>query len=168
MHPLGLAVLAMLVSAGLFVALAGSTGLVFFLAAALLQWFSVQSINYIQHYGLGDRLSNTGLNFSPVAWDDTCFIEACLTFNILFHEQHHREPTRPYWQLELRPSHAVLPASYTVMFVFALFPPLFRAVMGRRLARLREDLRESGGLPPASVPCRTLPWRHEADTRRAG
>lgn len=149
-NPLALGWAVTTATATLFYSIAGASGLLFYVAGAALTWFSVQTINYVQHYGL--RSVSPGAAHDrdlACAWDDGCLLQACLTFNMTYHEQHHAEPSRPYWLLENAPTAARLPASYSVMFLLAMYPRAFFSTMAPLLERLRAH--DSG---PAGTPSR--------------
>lgn len=114
---------------------AGIAGLIFYLTASFITWFVVQAVNYIQHYGLPPTGHSIGL---PVAWDDDCWVQACLTFNLSYHETHHSQMSRPYFLLEAKPARAPLPSSLGVMLVLSLMPAVFHHVMRRRLAAIHD------------------------------
>ena len=94
--------------------------------------FSFQAITYIQHWGLTQNtapaLSNVGYS-----WDDRCWLQACVTLNVAYHGHHHKRPGLPYFQLSAFGRAPRLPASYPVMFLLALVPPVFNKIMIKRL-----------------------------------
>jgi alkane 1-monooxygenase len=103
-----------------------------FLFQAVFSLFAVQMITFIQHYGLardeGEAIAGHH------AWADNCPIANALILNNNHHSHHHLEPRTPYYHLRIHRDAPRLPASYMVMFVIALLPPLWRVVMERRLA----------------------------------
>lgn len=117
--------------AAVFVWLGGAIGLVFFVFQAAYSIFAIQAINYVQHYGLA-RLPGEPVGHD-LSWEDNCPIANCITLNINHHSQHHIEPNRPYYALDLDTEAPRLPASYIVMFLIAYFPALWRKVMDPRL-----------------------------------
>lgn len=120
-----------------FTALWGLSATALFLFQALFTVFSVQMITYIQHYGLvRERNEPVG---GQHAWADNCMVANALTLNNNHHSHHHLEPRVPYYHLRAHRNAPRLPASYMMMFVIALIPPLWRRVMDKRLARYRRS-----------------------------
>ena len=123
--------LALAVAAG-FAALWGSWGLAVFAAQALFAVFAIEMITYIQHYGVtrapGEEIG------AQHAWAHNCWLTNCITLNITHHSDHHMNISKPYYELRCDPNAPYLPACYFVMFITALFPPVWRWVMHRRIA----------------------------------
>jgi alkane 1-monooxygenase len=95
--------------------------------------FLLNAITYIQHWGLGREGADATGGAEQIGWDETSRVQAWLILGISFHDQHHREPGRPYF--EYGPTHGAprLPADYAVMFLLCLVPPLWSAVMDRHV-----------------------------------
>ena len=121
--------------------LAGVPGIAFYAITSFLVWFGIQGINYIQHYGL----PNDGANGAPISWEHDCPLQAALTFNIPYHEQHHRQVTRPYYLLDAHIIRACLPAPYPVLFLASLVPPLHRRLMHRTLIEVLQGKATTSG-----------------------
>lgn len=122
-----------LVIAAAFYVFAGGSGLGLYLFEVVGTAFTVQAITYLQHWGLSERETPALADFG-FAWEDGCWMQACVTLNHAYHGQHHLHLRRPYYQLSLAKGGLPLPASYPVMFVVALVPPFFTYVMRCRLA----------------------------------
>ncbi|WP_298679557.1 alkane 1-monooxygenase [uncultured Lentibacter sp.] len=130
--------LGMIVSSAL---LAGLAGVITYIALALYAQIQIVLADYVQHYGLRRKRLNDG-KLEPVSsahsWNSPHWFSAALMFNAPRHSDHHMHPQRPYPLLQLTPSKMpMLPHSLPVMAVIALYPPLYRKVMARALARLQ-------------------------------
>ena len=112
----------------------GWKGLVFYAAEIVGVAFTVQSITYLQHWGLSQRFTPEVQDFG-FAWEDDCWMQACVTLNHAYHGQHHLNLRQPFYKLALPKGALTLPASYPVMFVLALFPLAFNMVMASRLRK---------------------------------
>ena len=121
-----------------FFLMAGWPGLLFYGLEAIGAAFSVQAITYLQHWGLS-QLKTPELQDYGFSWEDGCWMQACVTLNHAYHGQHHLKVRLPYYKLSLPKGALCLPASYPVMFILSLYPPLFTRVMAARLARWRAD-----------------------------
>lgn len=113
-------------------------------APALLSWFAVagvavlllETINYVEHYGLARDRTAEGRweRVRPAhSWTTDRPISRALLFELTRHADHHANPGRPYPTLRHFAEAPELPAGYPAMVLLALFPPLFFAVMDRHL-----------------------------------
>ncbi|WP_077003245.1 fatty acid desaturase [Variovorax sp. KK3] len=145
-----------------FAIAAGWRGVLFYLTVIVGTAFTMQAITYIQHWGLSDHLSP-----SPVAtgysWEDRCVMQAFVTLNHAYHGHHHLRPSLPYFRLRGFVDSPRLPASYPVMLLAALIPPLFERSMVRRL----EAWCAGHGNNDSQRPCANLAeffMRHQPDS----
>jgi alkane 1-monooxygenase len=63
------------------------------------------------------------------------------------HSDHHAHPGRPWPELALDAGMPVLPQSLPVMATIALWPPAWRALMDRRVARVMGRTPAGGAAP---------------------
>jgi len=97
------------------------------LAKALLE-----ATNYVEHYGLARA---PGTRVRPHhSWDTGAPMSAVGMFNLGRHAAHHVQ-ARPYAMLALESQSPKLPSGIVGSALVAAFPPLWRWVMGPRLAR---------------------------------
>jgi alkane 1-monooxygenase len=114
----------------------GSAGVMFFLGQSAFAIFSLETINYIEHYGLRRRKLENGRYERPNithSWNSCHLLSNLMLFNLARHSDHHAEPTRPYPLLRHHDASPQLPAGYSAMFVLASVPPLWRRVMDPRV-----------------------------------
>jgi alkane 1-monooxygenase len=111
----------------LFVVLAGVWGAVLYVGQALFAIFSLEYINYAEHYGL-TRQADDPLS-GRLAWSSNGFMTNAMTLNITRHAHHHVNPGVPYHELEHLEAMPLLPAGYFALFFPALVPVLWRAIM---------------------------------------
>ncbi len=131
-------------SAG-FAAVFGARGLVYFLLQSAVAVAFLETINYIEHYGLERRLVRAGVyeRVTPFhSWNAANRLTNALLFNLQRHSDHHVWPTRPYFKLRHHPESPQLPTGYAGMALLAMFPPLWRRVMDPRVAAHRARLAE--------------------------
>lgn len=140
--------LAMAAAFGLWL---GALAMLAFVAQALIAAGALEVINYVEHYGLTRERSNEG-RFARIthahSWNSNFMLTNVMLFQLQRHADHHAHPRRRYQSLRHHPDSPQLPAGYAAMFVLALFPPLWRQVMDRRVIALRA----SQPSPPASLP----------------
>jgi alkane 1-monooxygenase len=130
------------------------TSLVLWFGVAVLPWLIGQAIigfclletvNYLEHYGLRRQRRPDG-RYESVrpshAWNGNTVIANILLFHLQRHSDHHANPLRRYQALCHADEAPQLPAGYATMVLLALFPPLWRRVMDRRvLDHYRGDIR---------------------------
>lgn len=111
---------------------AGGDGLVFFLVQSLFAVLLLETINYIEHYGLRRMRRDDGA-YERVrphhSWNASQRVTNRFLFNLQRHSDHHASAHRPHWALRHFVDVPQLPFSYPTAFVVALVPPLWRHIM---------------------------------------
>lgn len=106
------------------------------LAVALVGILLLESINYIEHYGLSRNKMSNG-NFQRVrpehSWNSNHCIGRCVLFELSRHSDHHADASRHYQVLRHYGCSPQMPTGYPGMVVLALFPPLWFSVMHKQL-----------------------------------
>ena len=118
------------------IALLGLVAWAFVLAQIIGSNLILESVNYLQHYGLmrrahGGKYEKIG---SAHSWDSYHFFSSYLTYRVGHHCYHHLEPNEPYYLLKAVPDSPKLPVGYLWAIVLTMVPPLWRAVIHPRLA----------------------------------
>ena len=111
-----------------FAVAGGWGGFLVYLGVFIGVTIGYQAITYLQHWGLGIDSVQDGAEVA-YGWEDACRFQAWLTMNVSFHLSHHRESRRSYYRLELTPGSPRQPASYVVLLVLSMVPPLWRKLM---------------------------------------
>ncbi|MFB7248592.1 alkane 1-monooxygenase [Streptomyces populi] len=126
-------------SVAVFAALSTAFGLVvlpYLLLQAALGIGLLESVNYLEHYGLLRRRRPDG-RYERVAprhsWNSNNTVSNLFLFQLQRHSDHHANPLRRYQTLRHFDEAPQLPAGYAAMIVLAWVPPLWRRVMDRRL-----------------------------------
>ncbi|WP_435260547.1 alkane 1-monooxygenase [Streptomyces sp. 1222.5] len=124
---------------GLFGLLALSFGwetLPYLLLQATLGFCLLETVNYLEHYGLLRQRRPDG-RYERVApchsWNSNNTISNLFLFQLQRHSDHHANPLRRYQTLRHFEDAPQLPSGYATMIVLAWVPPLWRSVMDRRL-----------------------------------
>ena len=125
---------------GLFAAAAGVFGWQAALgwgAAAAFGGCLLETVNYIEHYGLQRERMNAH-RYVPVepehSWNSDHVLGRMILFELSRHSDHHHVPSKPFAQLDHIERAPQLPTGYPGMMLLSLFPPLFFRVMRPRLA----------------------------------
>ena len=114
----------------------GATAVALLAGQALFAVCLLEIVNYIQHYGLTRQRDAAG-RYEPLqahhSWDSDHVLSSGLLLGLPRHSDHHLYGRRPYSLLERQTDAPVLPAGYPLMMLVSLVPPLFFAIMHRRL-----------------------------------
>ena len=128
---------------GLAYAIAGWGGVGLFLVQACVAIWQLELVNYIEHYGLTRKHLGEG-KYEHVlprhSWNAAHRASNWLLINLQRHSDHHYKPDRrfPLLQTYSASDAPQLPYGYPVMTVVAMFPPLWRKVMNRRVRAWRK------------------------------
>lgn len=119
-----------------FVLAFGPVGAAAFVAAAGVGILLLETVNYVEHYGLSrDRIEGRWERVRPAhSWTTDRPLSRVLLFELTRHADHHAHPGRPYPALRHMPEAPELPTGYAGMVILAFFPPLWFRVMDRCLA----------------------------------
>ena len=110
----------------------------FFLIAALLGVLLLETVNYIEHYGLTREA--TGENqFERVqphhSWNSNHIIGRLMLFELSRHSDHHYLASRKYQVLRNFDNAPQMPTGYPGMILLSLVPPLWFKVMNNRMKK---------------------------------
>ena len=107
------------------------------LAAAFHFFYSVlviillETINYIEHYGLLRKELPGGV-YEPVkithSWNAPQLVTNYILFKLQRHSDHHANAYKPYQILESFSESPMLPYGYTVSLLLSLVPPIWKRV----------------------------------------
>ena len=114
----------------------GAAGALFFLAQSIGAFVSLEIINYIEHYGL-ERKQGADGRFERTthlhSWNSNYLLTNLMLFQLQRHSDHHENPRRRYQALLHYDASPQLPGGYAAMFLLALVPPLWFAVINPRV-----------------------------------
>ncbi len=114
---------------------AGGPGVVFFAGQSLVAMLLLETINYIEHYGLRRRELAPGRYERCMPWHSWNASQRLTNWFLLHlqrHADHHHIASRPYYALRHVDESPQLPFGYATMVLIALVPPLWRRVMDER------------------------------------
>jgi alkane 1-monooxygenase len=141
-----------LTQAVVLVALAGSLGapaILAFAGQACVAVAMLETINYVEHYGLVRRELGPD-RYEPVmpwhSWNSCHRVSNWILINLARHADHHMVASKRYQVLSHLGVAPQLPAGYGTMLLVALIPPLWRRLMDPRVEAWR---REHGAAVPA-------------------
>lgn len=127
----------------------GTAGAVFFLVQSVGAFVSLEIINYIEHYGLERQQGADGRYERTThlhSWNSNYLLTNLMLFQLQRHSDHHENPRRRYQALLHYDASPQLPGGYAAMFLLALVPPLWFAVINPRVQAHRHASTSLSGL----------------------
>jgi alkane 1-monooxygenase len=113
--------------------------MVAFLAAALMGALLLETVNYIEHYGLRRRRDAHG-RYRRVehvhSWNSDHLLGRLTLFELTRHSDHHWKASKRYQTLDSIEAAPQLPTGYPGTMMLSLLPPLYFRVMHPRLHAL--------------------------------
>jgi alkane 1-monooxygenase len=125
----------LLVAIGVFFS---PTILLYYAAAATFGFLMLETVNYIEHYGLQrQKVSEFRYeNASPKhSWNSNHILGRMMLFELSRHSDHHFKAEKKYQLLEHHDDSPQMPTGYPGMMILAFVPPLWFWVMNKRLAK---------------------------------
>ena len=121
--PLGLLVLVFFWS--------GPMGVCFYVGICLLSLMMAETVFYLQHYGLSRRPDE---RVTPAhTWDSYHRFTNYLIFMVPRHADHHMNWQKDFYAMQRYDDAVPLPVGYLLLIPLAFIPPLFYALMNRRV-----------------------------------
>lgn len=118
----------------------GSMVTVSVFAASFLGILLLETVNYIEHYGLQRHATASGYQrVQPIhSWNSNHVFGRLLLFELSRHSDHHYMASRPYQVLRHFDDSPQMPTGYPGMIMLSLCPPLWFAVMNPRVRQLQQ------------------------------
>ncbi len=117
----------------------------FLLIQAVYGFSLLESVNYLEHYGLCRQKTADGRyeRCQPHhSWNSNHVVTNLFLYQLQRHSDHHAFPTRSYQSLRHFEDCPQLPSGYASMILLAYFPPLwFRLMDPKVIAHYKGDLR---------------------------
>ena len=117
---------------GGLVAVFGLSVLPFLVLQAVFGFCLLETVNYLEHYGLKRRRLDSG-RYERAApehsWNSDHICTNIFLYHLQRHSDHHANPTRRYQTLRSMDGAPNLPSGYASMIILAYVPPLWRKVM---------------------------------------
>ncbi|MEZ4929165.1 MAG: alkane 1-monooxygenase [Chitinophagales bacterium] len=112
-----------------------------FIASAIFGFLLLETVNYIEHYGLRRKKNEYGAweKTLPIhSWNSDHAFGRIVLFELTRHSDHHYIANRPYQVLRHFDESPQMPTGYPGMMVLALCPPIWFYVMHKHIAKLKE------------------------------
>lgn len=118
------------------VALFGVKVLISYILSCILGILLLETINYIEHYGLLRKKINS-VAYERVqyhhSWNSDHILGRYLLFELTRHSHHHENSLKQYPELQSKNPSPQLPTGYPGMMILSFIPPLFYWVMNKRI-----------------------------------
>lgn len=113
-----------------------------FLMAALIGILQLETVNYIEHYGLSRNKSEGG-RYERVmprhSWNSNHVLGRLMLFELSRHSDHHYLASRKYQILRHHEDSPQMPTGYPGMMLLSLFPPLWFWIMNPRVKKVNTE-----------------------------
>jgi alkane 1-monooxygenase len=119
----------------------GWTVTLYYLAAAAIGIILLETVNYIEHYGLKRKSIGNGIYERALpahSWNSDHVIGRLMLFELSRHSDHHYLASRKYQLLRHHDDAPQMPTGYPGMMLLSLIPPVWFYVMNNRIKKLRE------------------------------
>lgn len=114
----------------------GITSMLAFIAAAIIGALLLETVNYIEHYGL-NRSHSTDHQYERVkphhSWNSNHVIGRLMLFELSRHSDHHYLASRKYQILRHIDEAPQMPTGYPGMIILSLLPPLWFKIMHKQM-----------------------------------
>ncbi len=117
----------------------GMLPLLYFLCSALVGILLLETVNYIEHYGLQRREITPGKFERAMpqhSWNSNHVLGRMMLFELSRHSDHHYLASRKYQVLKHHDDAPQLPTGYPGSMLLALVPPLWFGIMNKKIEQL--------------------------------
>lgn len=121
---------------GVIFAVYGGQVMLFFVAAAVMGFLLLETVNYIEHYGLSRERKSNGAYERVMphhSWNSDHMVGRLILFELSRHSDHHYIASRKYQILRHMDESPQMPTGYPGMMLLATVPPLWFKVMDGRI-----------------------------------
>lgn len=104
--------------------------------AGIVGFLLLETINYIEHYGLKRKKIPSG-RYERVSekhsWNSNHILGRIILYELTRHSDHHYKSTKEYQILECHEESPQLPFGYPTSMVLSFIPPLWYSIMNKRI-----------------------------------
>ena len=117
--------------------------MLYFLIAATIGFLLLETVNYIEHYGLERQKKDSGYYERVMphhSWNSDHIVGRLILFELSRHSDHHFIASRKYQLLRHIDQSPQMPTGYPGMMLMATVPPLWFAIMNKRVKEFSRSL----------------------------
>ena len=125
----------------------GYTALLAFLGAALMGILMLETVNYIEHYGLQRKQQASGQYERAMpqhSWNSDHVVGRLMLFELSRHSDHHYLASRKYQLLRHHDDAPQMPTGYPGMMILALLPPVWFSIMNKKIKQWQQSMAVMG------------------------
>jgi len=114
----------------------------YYFIAAFIGITLLETVNYIEHYGLQRRSAGDGKYERAMpehSWNSNHVVGRLMLFELSRHSDHHYLASRKYQVLRHHDESPQMPTGYPGMMILSLVPPVWFRIMNRRIEKLKEQ-----------------------------
>ena len=114
----------------------------YFIAAAMIGILLLETVNYIEHYGLQRKATGEGRYERALpahSWNSDHVVGRIMLFELSRHSDHHYLASRKYQVLRHHDDSPQMPTGYPGMMILSLIPPAWFYIMNRRIKKLQRS-----------------------------
>lgn len=114
----------------------------YFICSAILGFLLLETVNYIEHYGLSRKETAAGKYERALpqhSWNSNHILGRLMLFELSRHSDHHYLASRKYQVLRHHNEAPQLPTGYPGSILLATVPPLWFMVMHKRLGKMEKQ-----------------------------
>jgi alkane 1-monooxygenase len=118
----------------------GAGPLVYFIGAAFMGILLLETVNYIEHYGLQRKSTGDGKYERAMpahSWNSDHILGRIFLFELSRHSDHHYMASRKYQVLRHHNDAPQMPTGYPGMMLLSLVPPVWFYVMNKRIKKIQ-------------------------------
>ena len=116
--------------------LLGSKALLFAISAGVIGFLLLETVNYIEHYGLL-RLKTKSGRYERVkemhSWNSNHVVGRIVLYELTRHSDHHFKSSKKYQVLDCHDESPQMPYGYPTSMVLSMVPPLWFSIMNKRI-----------------------------------
>ncbi len=119
----------------------GLTVTLYFLCAAFIGILLLETVNYIEHYGLQRKKTVAGKYERAMphhSWNSNHVLGRLMLFELSRHSDHHYLASKKYQILQHHDDAPQLPTGYPGSMILAMLPPVWFYVMNRKIKKLEQ------------------------------
>jgi len=113
-------------------------GLLFAVCSGIIGFLLLETVNYIEHYGLL-RLKTKSGRYERVSeihsWNSNHVIGRIVLYELTRHSDHHYKTSKKYQILECHDVSPQMPYGYPTSMMISLIPPLWFRIMNKRIPK---------------------------------
>lgn len=119
----------------------GTAIMLSFMASASIGFLLLETVNYIEHYGLERKKTNEGYEraMPEHSWNSSHILGRLMLFELSRHSDHHYLASRKYQVLRHHDEAPQMPTGYPGMMILSLIPPLWFNVMHKRMQAFQQS-----------------------------